>query len=61
MAVSLGTRETRVAPVALLAEPAGHVKKTEFDLELAAAADAGLPVVDRPNVSGSYAAVLQKG
>ena len=45
----------------LLAEPAGHVGKDEFSLELAAAAGAGLAVVDRPNVSGSYAAVLQKG
>ena len=44
----------------LLAEPAGHVSQDAFAKELALAAEAGLAAVDRPNVAGSRAAVLQK-
>jgi SAM-dependent methyltransferase len=44
----------------LLVEPAGHVKNDLFDRELQAAAQAGFIVVDRPVVSHSLAALLQK-
>jgi SAM-dependent methyltransferase len=44
----------------LLAEPAGHVKLTEFEAELALAADAGLEVVERPSIRRSRAALLKK-
>ncbi len=44
----------------LLAEPAGHIKDQEFVGELAAAAQAGLTVVDHPSVRGSHAALLRK-
>ncbi len=44
----------------LLVEPAGHVSQDAFGKELALAAAAGLASVDRPNVAGSRAAVLQK-
>jgi len=46
--------------ILLLAEPAGHVKLTDFEAELALAADAGLEVVERPSVRRSRAAVLKK-
>jgi SAM-dependent methyltransferase len=46
--------------IALLAEPRGHVKIGAFDQELAAAAGAGLTVVERPKVRRSHAAVLRK-
>jgi SAM-dependent methyltransferase len=45
----------------LLAEPAGHVKPPEFADELAAAAHAGLRVVDRPEIPHSLTALLRKG
>jgi len=45
----------------LVAEPAGHVKSDRFQEELAAAARAGLHLVDRPVVPRSRAAVLKKG
>ncbi len=45
----------------LLAEPAGHVKAERFEKELAAAARAGLSLVDRPVVPRSRAALLKKG
>jgi ubiquinone/menaquinone biosynthesis C-methylase UbiE len=44
----------------LLAEPAGHVSKDEFENELALAAEAGLVTVGRPGISRSQAAVLKK-
>ncbi len=44
----------------LLAEPAGHVSKDEFENELALAAEAGLATVDRPHITRSQAAVLKK-
>jgi ubiquinone/menaquinone biosynthesis C-methylase UbiE len=44
----------------LLAEPSGHVKQTEFDAELQAAAAAGFAVVDRPAIRGSLTALLRK-
>ncbi len=46
--------------ILLLAEPKGHVKAAMFDKELAAAADAGLIVRERPAISGSHAAALEK-
>jgi ubiquinone/menaquinone biosynthesis C-methylase UbiE len=45
----------------LVAEPAGHVKADRFQEELAAAARAGLHLVDRPVVPRSRAGVLKKG
>lgn len=44
----------------LLAEPRGHVSRTDFDAELAAAATAGLRPSSRPTISRSHAAVLLK-
>ena len=44
----------------LLAEPAGHVKRPDFDAELAAAQAAGFAVLERPAVRRSHAAVLQR-
>src|SRR5579884_971287 len=44
----------------LLVEPAGHVKNDLFDKELQAAAQAGFTVLDRPSISHSHAALLQK-
>lgn len=43
-----------------LVEPAGHVRGTEFDDELQAAAKAGFVVVDRPSVPRNRAALLKK-
>lgn len=45
---------------ALLAEPAGHVKASAFEAELADAVNAGFAVVDRPHIRRSHAAVLRK-
>ena len=44
----------------LLAEPAGHVKQDEFDLELKLAAEAGFTTSERPSVPHNLAAVLKK-
>jgi len=44
----------------LLVEPAGHVKETEFQAELEAAARAGLSLADHPSVRHSHAALLKK-
>ena len=44
----------------LLVEPVGHVKKDDFENELALAAEAGLATVDRPLISRSQAAVLKR-
>jgi len=44
----------------LVAEPPGHVKAERFEEELAAAARAGLHLVDRPVVPRSRAALLSK-
>jgi ubiquinone/menaquinone biosynthesis C-methylase UbiE len=44
----------------LLAEPAGHVKPLRFEAELAAAAEAGLELVERPAIRRSHAALLKK-
>src|ERR1022692_3696772 len=43
-----------------LKRPAGHVKPALFENELAAAAEAGLHVSDRPVIRRSLAAVLTK-
>lgn len=43
----------------LLVEPAGHVKESEFQAELAAAAQAGLTLADHPPVRRSHAALLK--
>jgi SAM-dependent methyltransferase len=45
----------------LLVEPAGHVPPPTFEAELAAAAAAGLTVVERPLIRRSLAALLRKG
>jgi SAM-dependent methyltransferase len=44
----------------LLAEPAGHVDDAEFAMELAAAAQADLPVVDHPSIRSCRTALLRK-
>ena len=44
----------------LLAEPKGHVKTSEFDSELQAAADKGFKIVDRPSIRRAHAALLRK-
>jgi hypothetical protein len=44
----------------LLAEPAGHVNAVEFEVELRAAAQAGLELADRPAIRRSRAALLKK-
>jgi ubiquinone/menaquinone biosynthesis C-methylase UbiE len=44
----------------LLAEPSGHVKQTEFEAELAAAAASGFLVTARPAIRRSQAALLTK-
>jgi SAM-dependent methyltransferase len=44
----------------LLAEPSGHVKPEEFELELKQAAEAGFIVADRPSVPHSRAVILKK-
>jgi len=44
----------------LLAEPTGHVSATQFENELAAAAQAGLKITGRPAVPRSRAALLKK-
>jgi ubiquinone/menaquinone biosynthesis C-methylase UbiE len=46
--------------VLLLAEPKGHVKQEAFDKQLAAAGEAGLAVVERPQIAGSNTALLRK-
>jgi ubiquinone/menaquinone biosynthesis C-methylase UbiE len=44
----------------LLAEPAGHVSKEEFENELALTARAGLTTYGRPSISRSQAAIIKK-
>jgi hypothetical protein len=44
----------------LLAEPAGHVKKEEFDGELAFAAQAGLAETGRPSIPRSQTTLFKK-
>jgi len=44
----------------LVAEPRGHVRLAAFEAELAAAAKAGLTVIERPSIAGSHAALLKK-
>ena len=44
----------------LLAEPVGHVNKDDLENELALAAAAGLATVERPFISRSRAAVLER-
>lgn len=46
--------------IVLLAEPAGHVKPSDFDAELKCATQAGFQVKDRPIIKRNHAAVLQK-
>jgi len=43
----------------LFVEPRGHVKESEFDDELHAAAEAGFEVVDRPDIRRSHSALLK--
>ena len=44
----------------LFAEPAGHVKRADFEAELAAAAHAGFKLVERPQIRRSHAAFLKR-
>jgi ubiquinone/menaquinone biosynthesis C-methylase UbiE len=44
----------------LLAEPAGHVSRDNYEAELAAAAQAGLHLREQPAIRRSYAALLEK-
>lgn len=44
----------------LLAEPTGHVRAPLFEAELAAAAEAGLQLADRPSIRRSRAALFKK-
>jgi SAM-dependent methyltransferase len=44
----------------LVAEPKGHVKKDDFEKDLARAQQAGFTVVDRPMIKRSLAALLRK-
>ena len=44
----------------LLAEPKGHVKASEFEEELQAAARAGFSVADQLHIRTAYAALLKK-
>jgi len=44
----------------LLAEPAGHVSEAEFAEQIKAAGDAGLGLIERPNIKRCTAALLRK-
>jgi SAM-dependent methyltransferase len=44
----------------LFAEPAGHVKPTDFEVELGAATRAGFKLVERPVIRRSHAAFLKR-
>ena len=44
----------------LLAEPAGHVNKPTFEVELAAAVKGGFEVKERPTIRRSLTALLKK-
>jgi ubiquinone/menaquinone biosynthesis C-methylase UbiE len=44
----------------LIAEPKGHVKEPDFNIELGLAKEAGFEVLDRPQIKGSYTAALRK-
>ena len=44
----------------LFAEPAGHVKKAGFEVELRAALDAGFELAERPVIARSLAALLAR-
>ncbi len=44
----------------LFTEPAGHVKKADFEVELKAAIRAGFDLVERPALHGSHAAFLRR-
>jgi len=47
------------AGILLFAEPAGHVKPQDFQMELDAARSAGFTVISRPSVRRCHAAVLR--
>ena len=44
----------------LIAEPRGHVRRAAFETTLAAAAEAGLSLIERPEVKRSHAALLER-
>lgn len=54
------SRSLKPGALLLLAEPRGHVNHAAFDAELAAAANAGLDLKDRPEVRRCHGAVLIK-
>ena len=53
-------RALRRGGTLLLAEPSGHVDAATFSDELQAAAQAGLTVVDAPEIRGTRAALLRR-
>jgi ubiquinone/menaquinone biosynthesis C-methylase UbiE len=44
----------------LIAEPRGHVRRADFEITLAAATEAGLSLIERPEVKRSRAALVEK-
>ena len=54
------SRASKPGARVLLAEPAGHVKPPEFEVELQRAAEAGWKVVDLPAIRRTRAALLEK-
>jgi SAM-dependent methyltransferase len=46
--------------ILLIAEPAGHVKKPDFDKTMAIAVECGFEINERPKIASSHAAVLRK-
>jgi len=44
----------------LIAEPKGHVKEPDFNIELGLAKEAGFELLARPEIKGSHTALLKK-
>jgi len=53
-------RASKLGAGLLFTEPAGHVKKADFEVELEAAIHAGFELVERPALRGSRAAFLKR-
>ena len=53
-------RASKLGAGLLFTEPAGHVKKADFEVELEAAIHAGFELVERPALRGSHAAFLKR-
>jgi ubiquinone/menaquinone biosynthesis C-methylase UbiE len=54
------TAASKPGAALLFAEPAGHVKTSEFESELKATLQAGFSIVDHPSISRSHAVLLRK-